>query len=114
MATIIQIDELAGRDIVRRFEGGDHGATASSFLIMEMPPGGGPVLHRHPYEEIFIVQEGEVTFTAAGETIEARAGQIVIVPPDTPHKFVAAGDGPLNMVTIHPAAHMVQEDLPED
>jgi quercetin dioxygenase-like cupin family protein len=113
MATPIQIDQLAGRHEVRRFEGRDIGATVSCFLVQAIPPGGGPVLHRHPYEEIFIVQKGEVTFTAAGETTEARAGQIVVVPADTPHKFVNAGDGPLAMVTIHPSDHMVQEDLPE-
>jgi quercetin dioxygenase-like cupin family protein len=114
MPETIQIDELAGRDEVRRFEGRDIGASVSCFLVAAIPPGGGPVLHRHPYEETFIVQKGEVTFTAGGQTVEARAGQIVVVPANTPHKFVNAGDGPLAMVTIHPSDHMTQDDLPED
>ena len=114
MATVVSIGDLPGRDEVRRFEGRDLGSRVSCFLVMKIPPGGGPVLHRHPYEETFIVEEGEVTFTADGETIEARGGQVVVVPADAPHKFVNSGEGPLKMVTIHSSDHMEQEDLEED
>ncbi len=38
------------------------------------------MLHRHPYEEVFVVQEGTATFTAGDETIEAKGGQVVVVP----------------------------------
>ena len=30
-------------------------------------------------------------------------GHVVIVPPNTPHKFVNSGDGRLKQVSIHPA-----------
>jgi mannose-6-phosphate isomerase-like protein (cupin superfamily) len=113
MANVVAIDDLPGGDAVRRFEGRDHGATASSYIVQAVPPGGGPVLHVHPYDETFIVQDGQVTFTAGNRTIEAAAGQVVVVPGDTPHKFVNSGDGPLAMVTIHANDHMIQEDLEE-
>ena len=29
------------------------------------------------------------------------AGEIAIVPPDTPHRFVNSGDGPLRQIDIH-------------
>jgi hypothetical protein len=35
-------------------------------------------LHRHPYKEVFIVQEGSVTFTAGDDIIEASGGQVVV------------------------------------
>jgi quercetin dioxygenase-like cupin family protein len=94
----------------KRFEGADHGAGVSFFLA-HTPPGRGPDLHRHPYEETFIVHEGRLTFTVDGQEIEAEAGQIVIAPPGSPHKFVNAGDQTAHLTNIHPRPRMTQEDL---
>ena len=101
----IEQDELPGR-----FEGADHGAGVSFFLA-RTPPGRGPSLHRHPYEETFIVHEGRVRFTVDDQTIEAEAGQIVIAPPGSAHKFVNVGDAPVHMTNIHPRPRMSQQDL---
>ena len=109
MPTKISFDDLPGR-ATKRFEGGNHGATVSFFLATT-DPGDGPVLHRQPYEETFIVQEGTATFEVDGETIEAGAGQIVIVEAGAAHKFVNSGGGILRQVTLHPRERMVQEDL---
>ena len=102
---LIEQDDLPGR-----FEGADHGAGVSFFLA-RTPPGRGPGLHRHPYEETFVVHEGRLTFTVDGQAIEARAGQIVIAPPGSAHKFVNVGDAPAHMTNIHPRPRMAQEDL---
>lgn len=101
----IEQDELPGR-----FEGADHGGGVSFFLA-RTPPGRGPSLHRHPYEETFVVHEGRLSFTIDGQTIEAGAGQIVIAPPGSAHKFVNLGDAPAHMTNIHPRPRMSQEDL---
>jgi quercetin dioxygenase-like cupin family protein len=101
----IEQDALPGR-----FEGADHGAGVSFFLARPAP-GGGPSLHRHPYEETFVVHEGRVNFTVDDQTIEAEAGQIVIAPPGSAHKFVNVGDAPAHMTNIHPRPRMSQEDL---
>lgn len=105
----LPIDDLPG-DLARQFEGRDHGSTVS-FYVGRFPPGTGPPLHRHPYEETFIVQEGNVTFTVDDETIESGAGQIVVVPGGAAHGFVNSGDDVLRMVTIHPSDHVIQEWL---
>lgn len=94
-----------------RFEGYLHGA-AVSFYFSEVPEGSGPGLHRHPYEETFVVHGGSGTFTVDGETVEATAGTIVVVPPGAAHKFVAGPDG-LRSVNIHGSERMIQEDLPD-
>ncbi len=101
----IEQDDLPGR-----FEGADHGSGVSFFLA-RTPPGRGPRLHRHPYEETFVVHEGRIEFTVDGQTIEAEAGQIVIAPPGSAHKFVNVGDAPAHMTNIHPRPRMAQEDL---
>ena len=106
----IDIDRLPGGENASRFDGHEHGASVS-FFISRNPPGSGPDLHRHPYEETFIVQDGKVRFTVGEETIEAKAGEIVIVPAGTPHKFVSCGAGRLRQISIHPAARMETEWL---
>lgn len=110
MPSPLGFDDLPGTERARRFEWADHGASVSFFLNRHAP-GEGPKLHLHPYEETFIVQAGNAAFTVGEETIDAAAGHILIVPPNTPHKFVNSGESRLQLVSIHPAASMVQDDL---
>ena len=107
---VIDIDRLPAGENAVRFEGYQHGASVS-FFITRNRPGTGPGLHRHPYEETFIIQEGEARFTVGQEEIEARAGEIVIAPAGTPHGFINTGEGVLRQVNIHPAARMQTEWL---
>ena len=87
------------------FDGSAYGS-AVSFFLLHTRPGEGPGLHRHPYPETFIVQEGQATFTVGDDTIEAEAGDIVVAPADTPHAFVNSGSDVLRSVNIHPVATM--------
>jgi quercetin dioxygenase-like cupin family protein len=107
--SVIKVDELPSGENASIFNGHEHGATVSFFLSHNRP-GTGPQLHRHPYEETFIVEEGEVLFTVGESTIEARAGDIVVVPPETPHKFVSQA-ATHRQVSIHPVARMQTEWL---
>jgi mannose-6-phosphate isomerase-like protein (cupin superfamily) len=66
-----------------------------------MAPGAGPELHRHPYEEVFLILEGEATFTLGDETRVARAGDFLIAPPGVPHAFKNTGSVPLRTVDVH-------------
>ena len=42
-------------------KGADHGATIS-VILDHSDPGQGPRLHRHPYDETWVVEEGNLTF----------------------------------------------------
>jgi mannose-6-phosphate isomerase-like protein (cupin superfamily) len=95
-----------------RFEGEAHGSGVSFFLV-DNQPGEGPGLHTHPYSETWIVREGKVLFTADGQEIESGPGDIVVVGPETPHKFKNAGTERLDIVCIHASPRMIQEDLDE-
>jgi len=77
-----------------------------SFFLLHTRPGEGPGLHHHPYAETFIVQEGQATFTVGDDTIEARAGDIVVAPANVPHAFVNSGTDVLRSVNIHPVSEM--------
>ncbi len=98
--TILNRDDLPFDGNTYEFEG-IYQETEVSFIWVDMPPGGSVRLHKHPYKEVFIIQEGMSTFAVDAETIEARAGQIVVVPANVPHKFRNAGDKPLRQVDIH-------------
>ncbi|MBW8909657.1 MAG: cupin domain-containing protein [Mesorhizobium sp.] len=86
---------------------------ANSCLIFNYQPksGAGPRLHKHPYAEIFVIRSGTGLFTVGDQEITATAGQIIIVPPDTPHKFVNLGPGPLESTDIHENGHFITEWL---
>ena len=106
---LIKVDELPGGENSEAFYGHEHGAQVSFFLSHNRP-GTGPKLHRHPYEEIFIVQEGDVLFTLGDETIEAGPGDIVVVPAGAPHKFLSRGETH-RQTSLHPVARMETEWL---
>ena len=98
---IINRDTLPWDGNTYEFEGAQYPDTQVSFIWVDMPPGGKVRLHKHPYQEIFIIQEGAAIYTVASETLEAHAGQIIIVPANAPHKFMNKSDRPLRQVDIH-------------
>ena len=109
--TILQRDELSRYGSADEFQGHHHGDINISFIWVELPSGGGPRLHKHPYEEVFVVQEGRATFTVGSTTREVTAGHIVIVPPGLPHKFINSGEGVLRQIDIHASPQFITEWL---
>ena len=94
------------------FEGYKYGATSVSLHLTDgIAPGEGPRLHRHPYEEVFVSYEGQVTYTLGDTTLEVTAGQIVLVEAFTPHTFVNSGEGTLRQTSIHASAYKIAEWL---
>ena len=110
MTRVLDIADPGRGEEAGEFQGRFLGASVS-VIVVDAPPGGGPRLHRHPYEEVFVVQEGSATITAGEETIEARGGQVVVVPAGVAHKFVNSGAGRLQQVDIHASDHFVTEWL---
>ena len=111
--TVVNRDELHNYGSTSEFEGYLHGDVEVSFILVDMQPGEGVRLHRHPYKEIFIIQEGEATYRVGTETLQARAGQVIIVEASTPHGFVNSGEGRLRQVDIHLSKRFITEWLEE-
>ena len=99
---VISQDQLPFSRIASELVGDDHGGLPVSLLFIDAPPGRGPGL---------IVQEGTVTFTAGDEERVVHAGEIVIVPPGTPHRFENTGDGPLRQLSIQMSPRFVTDWL---
>jgi Mannose-6-phosphate isomerase len=93
-----------------KFEGAPYGGEVSMF-IMDSPPGHGSKLHRHPYSETWIVRGGVAEFTAGSATMRAVAGDIFIVPAGVWHRFENVGEEKLDLICIHAAGTMVQENF---
>lgn len=79
---------------------GSETANAYTLIDMHVPPGGGPPPHRHDFEEMFSLLEGEVELTFRGETILARAGETINVPANAPHAFRNIGDRPARLLCL--------------
>lgn len=104
-------DDLATTGGAREWEGNQFGDTNASLILINLPPGEGPLLHRHPYPEIFIVHEGQATYTVGATMVGVQAGQIVIVPAGVSHKFVNSGCSQLRQTDIHLSPQFVTEWL---
>ena len=112
-ALVIDRETLPRVGHTREFEGSRFQDTEVSFIWVDMAPTIGVRLHEHPYKEIFIIQEGSATFTVGSSTLEAHAGQVIIVPAQTPHKFVNTGEGWLRQVDIHLSSEFITTWLEE-
>lgn len=80
---------------------GTGGDTDGTYLIMEalVPPGGGTPPHFHTREEEgFYILEGELEFTADGESVRANAGTFLNLPKESRHFFRNVGDRPARML----------------
>jgi quercetin dioxygenase-like cupin family protein len=93
-----------------RLEGAAHGASIS-VILDHSEPGQGPRLHRHPYDETWVVQDGHLTFQLGDTRYHAGPGDIVIAPPGVPHKFTNDGPGRSTLVCIHANPTMTTEWL---
>src|ERR1700729_2569831 len=79
---------------------GDDTAGKYTLIDMHVPPGGGPPPHRHDFEEMFTVLEGEIELTFRGVTAVARAGETVNVPANAPHVFRNAAAVPARLLCL--------------
>lgn len=76
--------------------------TGGRYALIDMlvPPGGGPPLHRHDFEEMFSVLDGEIELTFRGATQRAGAGTVVNIPANAPHAFRNTSDHPAHLLCL--------------
>ena len=77
--------------------------TGGAFTLLEavvMPEAGPPPHAHHGEEEIFVLLDGQMSFTVAGRTYDASAGTVLLIPRDVPHSYRNVGDGPARMLFL--------------
>jgi quercetin dioxygenase-like cupin family protein len=81
--------------------------TAGRFAMIDMliPPGGGPPLHRHDFEECFRVLEGSLEVRVRDlAPVRLEAGDTVNIPANAPHVFRNPAAVPARLLcTVAPA-----------
>lgn len=80
--------------------GGSDTNGAYTLIDMHVPPGGGPPPHRHDFEEMFTVLDGEIEATFRGQTLTVRAGETINVPANAPHEFRNTGEQPARLLCL--------------
>jgi quercetin dioxygenase-like cupin family protein len=71
-----------------------------SLIDMLVPPGGGPPPHRHDFEEMFTILEGEIELIFRGEALQASTGSTVNIPANAPHSFKNKSDKPAHLLCM--------------
>ncbi len=99
-----------GEDWTEDYEQLPGGANISIILEATNQAGVGPRVHQHPYAETFLIRRGSATFTVGTEQLEAHAGQVLVVPANTPHKFSTGPQG-YEAVHIHASPRFLTEWL---
>ena len=79
---------------------GDDTAGRYCLIDMHVPPGGGPPPHRHDFEEMFAVLEGEIEIACRGETATLRVGETVNIPANAPHSLTNGSAGPARLLCL--------------
>ena len=76
--------------------------TGGRYCLVDMlvPPGGGPPRHRHDFEEMFTILEGEIELTFRGKAHKASAGSTVNIPANAPHAFKNNSDKPARLLCM--------------
>ncbi|MFF5055348.1 cupin domain-containing protein [Micromonospora sp. NPDC000663] len=76
--------------------------TNGQYCLIDMlvPDGGGPPPHRHDFEEMFTILEGEIEFTFRDEKRSVRAGSTVNIPANAPHNFRNVSGAPAHMLCM--------------
>ncbi len=92
------------------FVGETEGAPFSAYIV-DAKPGQGPPLHTHPYVEVAFTFEGCAIITVDNEIRDVKAGGIVVIPANTPHRFVNSGDTVLRQIDVHASPRFIQTNL---
>jgi quercetin dioxygenase-like cupin family protein len=108
--SFLNLERLPFVGMSYEFVGEKEGAPFSAYIV-EATPGQGPPLHKHPYVEVAFIIEGQATITVGDEQREVKAGGIVVIPADTPHRFVNSGDTTSRQIDIHASPKFIQTNL---
>ncbi len=109
MTRVIPVDDVRYTPAVAVLECGEDAPI--SFYVTEFARGEGTPLHLHPYPEVFLVERNAAVFTAGDRELTVTEGHYVLVPANTPHRYVGASDEPLRVVSVQPSGKVVQTNL---
>jgi len=108
--SFINLEQLPFVGMSHQFVGETQDAPFSAYIV-SAKPGQGPPLHTHPYVEVAFTLEGCAAITVGNEEREVKAGGIVVIPANTPHRFINSGDTVLRQIDVHASPIFIQTNL---
>jgi quercetin dioxygenase-like cupin family protein len=110
---VLNIDEVEGEKL------GEHALRkilvySESLMLMytKATPGGPPLSHSHPHEQMGYVIQGTAELTAGGETVTLKAGSSFLLEPNEHHTIRDVGE---EMAIVLDIFHPHREDyLPKE
>src|SRR5438094_3475352 len=108
--SFLNLEELPFVGMSYEFVGEKQGAPFSAYIVNAKPEQG-PPLHTHPYVEVAFTLESRATITVGDDTREVKSGGIVVIPANTPHRFVNSGNTILRQIDIHASPRFIQTNL---
>ena len=108
--SFLDLEQLPFEGMSYEFVGVKQGAPISAYIV-NAQRGQGPPLHTHPYVEVIFMLEGRATVTIGDQTRKAKAGDIVVVPANTPYRFVNFGDTVVRQIGVHASPKFIQTNL---
>ena len=87
---------------MRVLVGPDDGAANFFMRRFDLEPGGCTPRHAHAWEHETYILEGEGTVFGNGEEKPMKAGDVIYVPPEEEHQFIASPDGTLAFICLIP------------
>jgi mannose-6-phosphate isomerase-like protein (cupin superfamily) len=108
--SFLNLEQLPFVGMSYEFVGEKQGAPFSAYIV-NAKPGQGPPLHTHPYVEVAFTIEGRASITVGDETRDVNAGGIMVIPPNTPHRFVNSGETILRQIDVHASPKFIQTNL---
>ena len=105
---VLNIDEVDGEKLgpsaIRRIM-----VYSKNLMLMytEAEPGGPPLAHSHPHEQLGFIIQGTSELTASGETVTLRAGSSFLLEPNEYHEIRGIG---IEKVKVLDIFHPYRED----
>lgn len=85
--------------VSRRILADGHGG-AFEARYFEIAPGGHTSFERHAHEHVVVVLNGRGSVRLDNEWSDLVAGDLVHVPPETPHQFVNQNEEPFGILCV--------------
>ena len=82
----IILENLVPEEVMKGFRGRMINGKNMTLVYWEVDQDAEVPEHAHKNEQIMHVLEGRFEFTVGGNTQVYQAGELVVIPPDTPHK----------------------------
>lgn len=80
-----------------------NGDTGGAYSLMDMlipPHADGPPPHRHGYEEMYYVLEGQIDLTVRDQTVRLNPGEAANIPAYAPHHFKNPSEQPARFLCM--------------